>query len=1339
MRCFRKSSAFVFLLAIMVCLISGSAQMEPFSIGQGTSGRQSYPASYHIDGVAYAVQDDPVSDLLYVERDDHIEILQYAGFSSTVRIPNRINNKPVTVVGLEACAIDGIGSFFKGIKKVILPDSIVTLSRNAFYGLDCLQTVEGLENVQELAPYAFSGSYVTEAHFSRKLKRVGQHSFSDNQLRKVTIPDDLLVEPYDQQFMFDDALESLTLIRGSSASTLKLSGSSLISADGKTLIRVLPCYTGSTFTVPDGVECIAWDAFFGLEYIEEFVIPASVTEILNVNFSSHGVTIIAPKGCYAWTYYSENPYGYGTTMREANEKRNLHKRVQEIVSKVIRNGMTPWEKAFALHNWIIDNAEYDRSLTKKSAEDLLFDGTGVCDAYSRAFGALLDEVGITNQRVYCSLKGSPHAINAVKLNGEWVYVDCTNDDVQAFGHPYYLFGFNRKIFEAFYADRSGVEATESIQQYAPLVKGNLKDSQEALISEIQKRIKAGEKNFRIPVKNTDGKLQALALCCLMEARSWKANGATCSVLCDLVDGGAGLEYSIALLTGEKTQFMYRTASDGLCLTEYLGKEETVYVPSSIDGIKVVSLDGTFRDRNDIKKVVLPEGIVEIGDLTFRSCKELKEINFPKSLKKIGKQAFLFCESLASEVTLQKGLTEIGEAAFAYCVNIPKAVIPSTVTSLGKEAFYNCQNLSQVTLREGLKILPEGIFANCLHLYGLLLPDSLETIENGAFTLSGITSIEIPKNVKNIDPKAFFCAKSLKTLTVSKNNKTYASVDQMLLSKDQKTLIFGTWGVKKDLVIPKGVVNIGPNAFLLVPLYSVTIPSGVKKIGECAFAGDNSYTTVTMADSVEEIGDCAFAAAFYYGNDYYMLFSEFNHLKNIRLSRNLKKLGNGVFYGTRLRVLELPDSLTEIPQIINRPMVLYIPSSITKIEDQEIFGDIKDLEIRGVSGSAAEKYARAHQATFVSTSAAITFSHPETVVLLGHSWPLQLTTVDGKAIASAEAEWFTDEESFISIENGVVTGLGEGTANVTARWNGLKASCQVHVVDSQIRPLHIVDREHNHEIVDGDVLLPEQVYSLNIILGAYEDACMDMLIDHTVWSVSDDSIVEILGPGVLQVLRAGSVVLSVALPDGKVFSWNLIAVAPQPKEIPPLTPDEPEQDNPDPEKDAPGESEKTEEPDKTSITAENGKYEVSGKEAAFIAPANKSLKKLVILDTVKIGKTTYKVTSVADHACKNMKNLTSVTIGKNVKNIGKNAFGKCTGLKTLILGKNVTNIGAGAFAGCTSLTDITIKTAKLTEKSVGKNAFGKISSKAVVKVPGKQRKAYASLLVKKGLSKKAVVK
>jgi endoglucanase len=94
---------------------------------------------------------------------------------------------------------------------------------------------------------------------------------------------------------------------------------------------------------------------------------------------------------------------------------------------------------------------------------------------------------------------------------------------------------------------------------------------------------------------------------------------------------------------------------------------------------------------------------------------------------------------------------------------------------------------------------------------------------------------------------------------------------------------------------------------------------------------------------------------------------------------------------------------------------------------------------------------------------------------------------------------------------------------------------------------------------------------------------------------------------------------------------------------------------------------------------------------YMGTTSASKKSITIPESVKINGVTYKVTAIAANALKGNTKVTSVTIGKNVKTIGKNAFSGCRNLKTVTFqsGSKLTKIGAKAFYKCTSLKKISI--------------------------------------------------
>ena len=127
-------------------------------------------------------------------------------------------------------------------------------------------------------------------------------------------------------------------------------------------------------------------------------------------------------------------------------------------------------------------------------------------------------------------------------------------------------------------------------------------------------------------------------------------------------------------------------------------------------------------------------------------------------------------------------------------------------------------------------------------------------------------------------------------------------------------------------------------------------------------------------------------------------------------------------------------------------------------------------------------------------------------------------------------------------------------------------------------------------------------------------------------------------------------------------------------------------------------------------------DVKKKGVAYKAHANKKAKTVTIPATVKINGVTYKVTKIADNAFKNNKTVTKVTVGSNIKIIGKQAFSGCKKLKT-----------------------IKITSTKLTSKTVSKNAFKGLTKVTTIKVPKKKLSAYKKLFKQKGLSSKVKVK
>ncbi len=132
--------------------------------------------------------------------------------------------------------------------------------------------------------------------------------------------------------------------------------------------------------------------------------------------------------------FQTRPYETYTEADESDPTTTVGK-ANWVVSQVIKPGMSDYDRALALHDWLIYNANYDYTYTHRDAAGVLLYGTGVCDSYGRAYLMLCTIAGLECMYVSGTAGDDPdpenwgaHGWNMVKLNGKWYHVDCTWDD-----------------------------------------------------------------------------------------------------------------------------------------------------------------------------------------------------------------------------------------------------------------------------------------------------------------------------------------------------------------------------------------------------------------------------------------------------------------------------------------------------------------------------------------------------------------------------------------------------------------------------------------------------------------------------------------------------------------------------------------------------------------------------------------------------------------------------------------------------------------------------------------------------------------------------------------------
>ena len=252
----------------------------------------------------------------------------------------------------------------------------------------------------------------------------------------------------------------------------------------------------------------------------------------------------------------------------------------------------------------------------------------------------------------------------------------------------------------------------------------------------------------------------------------------------------------------------------------------------------------FTYNEEIKAVVVDDGVTSIGAYAFSECGNLTSVAIGGTVMSIGDNAFYNCTSLA-EVDLPAGLVRIGDNAFDSCCSLTNMNIPDSVIYIGKLAFCNCDSLISVDIPNGITTIGDSVFSGCHSLKTVNIPSSVTSIDDGAFDgCSSLTDVTLPNGVTHVGEAAFYGC-----------GLTHITIPTSITSIERS--VFENCSELESVTIPKSVTKIGGYAFQNCSgLTSITIPDGVTEIGEYAFY-DCEFESVTLPNSVISIGERAF--------------------------------------------------------------------------------------------------------------------------------------------------------------------------------------------------------------------------------------------------------------------------------------------------------------------------------------------------------------------------------------------------------------------------------------------------------------------------------------------------
>lgn len=398
-------------------------------------------------------------------------------------------------------------------------------------------------------------------------------------------------------------------------------------------------------------------------------------------------------------------------------------------------------------------------------------------------------------------------------------------------------------------------------------------------------------------------------------------------------------------------FEYKTDSDTVTIKKYIGNNETVIIPDTIESKPVTVIGETaFQGNATVKTVKLPNTVRAVKWGAFSDCKNLENVILNEGLTELGHSVFAG-ESKIEEIVIPSTVTDIDEFTFGYCQSL-KSVrflgnapdgylnreIPHAPTGVDYKIHYEsgASGFSspfwngyptfeygaseEIPTYEGFQYVENSNGIAIMRYVGseteIIIPEKIKNknvTEIGALAFSAngnIESVEIPSTVTLIGARSFYACSALSSVSLSDgvekidmsaflgcSNLSDVSLPSSLTYIGD--FAFSNCTALKSITVPSGVSHLGAQAFAYSGLESLTLTDGLEAIGEAAFAS-TEITEIILPDSIRTVG--------------YSAFSGCRKLQSVTLSEGLVTVKNLAFGSTAIAEIIIPETAQEITEL-----------------------------------------------------------------------------------------------------------------------------------------------------------------------------------------------------------------------------------------------------------------------------------------------------------------------------------------------------------------------------------------------------------------------------------------
>lgn len=684
----------------------------------------------------------------------------------------------------------------------------------------------------------------------------------------------------------------------------------------------------------------------------------------------------------------------------------------------------------------------------------------------------------------------------------------------------------------------------------------------------------------------------------------------------------------------------------------------------------------LQESEWLQSIVLPEGLTDINSNAFYKCSSLQNIVLPSTLRTIGIRAFNDCASLKA-ITIPDRVESIEQYVFGFCKALKSITIPSKVTSLGQYVFYGCSALESFILGDGIEeISTYDPFYECNNLRYVKLNDKLTYISNWFSNKSNLETVVLGNQVTTIGNSAFANCKSLQTINMP---ETLTTIGNSAFSGCSKLA---------SIYIPESVNKIENYAFSNSGLRTFTLPQNITIIPNYVFNNCDSLRTITLTpqltaieedafnscDSVKDItinneNETIIATAGKFASIQKVtfgdlvtaipdnLFKDKKYLKEVKFGKELATIGANAFYNTGLEKFTLPDQVTTIGEAAfkgNKQLTEFtLSKSINEIPTEAFAGCIK-LDSIGFPASIRKVGSKAFDGC---DSLRVIELNPELTEIGEYAFynagdkKLESITIPAK-VKSIGSYAFASCDTLSNIT------LGEAVDSI-ATYAFQKCRClKAITLPAKLRKLE-------HDVFNGTEIaslnIPDQVTDVTGVFNGLNSKLTSVTLGNGIKALPEGIFNSF---SALQSVRIGTGVTK--LPSNTFYYCKALTDVTIGANV-------------------------------TTLDAYSFGYCTALKQLSIpekVTDIHENAFYGTALTDLALN-----MEEIKDYAFNNRTDLTQITIGKNVKRIGVQAFGY-TNITNITLPENLTTIAEKAFYG-TKLQNIRIPASV---KTVGSQAF-----------------------------------